>query len=364
MNRFSIISAIGMGFYQSEIDGRLKIPWNFGVSYAMAIISCVLSFSVAFSHFLVLIMYGSEVSKVPESHVKGSYGVIVISLIIELALPLIIHIDKTKKFPLRDVFFKTGSKQPKSANDKPDSSNRRSRPGVVNMRTNPVSSIEDQAAGFRTSVTSLSEAETFKKFAFYENPGMNPSTVSLASYSSVNARTAAYTNTPNLAETSSLESAVLQLSTIITYPKGLHEQQPEAEIHSAVGLIIFSLFIEVVMPWVIWLSISRRFFLDHVTLVNVIKLCGCGTETIEHSTLPSRSGTSENVSTQDTASTHFSTGTSLTSLTERETFNRYVDEGEPILFPIRNSVSAEVYSNPGGRFEPETSKKISAESLV
>ncbi|XP_052776615.1 uncharacterized protein LOC128214272 isoform X2 [Mya arenaria] len=167
-----------------------------------------LSVSAAFSHFLVLIMYGSEVSKVPESHVKGSYGVIVISLIIELALPLIIHIDKTKKFPLRDVFFKTGSKQPKSANDKPDSSNRRSRPGVVNMRTNPVSSIEDQAAGFRTSVTSLSEAETFKKFAFYENPGMNPSTVSLASYSSVNARTAAYTNTPNLAETSSLESGV------------------------------------------------------------------------------------------------------------------------------------------------------------
>ncbi|XP_052776616.1 uncharacterized protein LOC128214272 isoform X3 [Mya arenaria] len=162
----------------------------------------------------------------------------------------------------------------------------------------------------------------------------------------------------------SVSAAVLQLSTIITYPKGLHEQQPEAEIHSAVGLIIFSLFIEVVMPWVIWLSISRRFFLDHVTLVNVIKLCGCGTETIEHSTLPSRSGTSENVSTQDTASTHFSTGTSLTSLTERETFNRYVDEGEPILFPIRNSVSAEVYSNPGGRFEPETSKKISAESLV
>lgn len=171
----------------------------------------------AFCHFLILIMFGSEVGKVPESYVKGSYGILVISMFVELVLPILIHLDKSKNSPIHRILVRAGISKamPKDIVDasskgkRPnDPSKRQPKAAVVDMRANPVVSIEDQAAGFRTSTSSLSEAETFKKFAYYENPGVNASTASLSDASSINARSAAYTNTTYLTDRSSLESGV------------------------------------------------------------------------------------------------------------------------------------------------------------
>jgi len=156
-------------------------------------------------------------------------------------------------------------------------------------------------------------------------------------------------------------SATFTLASTIVYPKGIRLKKPDAEIGSAIGLAIFAIFIEVVMPWILFMSISRRFFVDVKKLERV--LCGCGTDAMEHSTLPSRASTS-NVSTIETTSTRCSVGASVTSLTEQETFHRF--EEDMFTYPIRHTVSAEVYSGSvcGNPAAGEHDTRISTESIV
>lgn len=58
-----------------------------------------LSVAAAFCHLLVIIMYGTNVDKVNDSNVKASFGIIIISMFLEVAIPVLIRIDKHFRFP-------------------------------------------------------------------------------------------------------------------------------------------------------------------------------------------------------------------------------------------------------------------------
>ncbi|KAL4235504.1 hypothetical protein ACF0H5_003902 [Mactra antiquata] len=167
-------------------------------------ITIALSLSAAFCHFLVVIMYGTEVDKIPESSVKASYGIIFISIIIEVLIPLVIYIDKSRKFPSGGIFKGPrkllGIDDPREgeAQPKPKSS----RPNVV-RRDRDVFTI-DSTVSMRTSTTSLSEAETFKKYAY--DDVQDASVISTGSANSINTRSTMFTNIsgPDRASTGSL----------------------------------------------------------------------------------------------------------------------------------------------------------------
>lgn len=161
-----------------------------------------LSLSTAFCHFLVLIMYGTEVDKIPESEVKGSYGIVVISFLIELVIPILVYIDKSRRFPasMRFIIPKRFSGNPRQTNN---SGNSRIDGGKKDRRI-PYT-IEGASVSMFTSVPSLSEMETFKKFASTDD--FDPSTASLGSMNSINTRSTMYTNV-SFTDRTSLESGV------------------------------------------------------------------------------------------------------------------------------------------------------------
>ncbi|XP_052244221.1 uncharacterized protein LOC127853595 isoform X2 [Dreissena polymorpha] len=187
--------------YKSKLLGFVV-----GLSMSAASLSIV-----AFCHFLVLIMYGSEVEKVPDSSVKGSFGVIIISFFLEIAIPIILRIDKESE----NVFILIGLRKrpvPRSRRDTPDTKDTRSVYSVPrrqeNVSMHRTINLEDKSQPTRTSATSLTETETFRKFAFHENLTVNASTASLASFDSINVRSAAYVNHSYMTDRSSIESGV------------------------------------------------------------------------------------------------------------------------------------------------------------
>ena len=48
-------------------------------------------------------MYGTEVDKVEDSYVEGSFGVVIIAMFLEIIVPILVRIDKEKRFPKRDA---------------------------------------------------------------------------------------------------------------------------------------------------------------------------------------------------------------------------------------------------------------------
>ena len=48
-------------------------------------------------------MYGTEVGKVEDSFVEASFGVVIISMFLEILIPIFIRIDKEKRFPKQDA---------------------------------------------------------------------------------------------------------------------------------------------------------------------------------------------------------------------------------------------------------------------
>lgn len=44
-------------------------------------------------------MYGTEVDKIRDSYVKGSFGIVIIAMFLEVAIPVLIRIDKQMRFP-------------------------------------------------------------------------------------------------------------------------------------------------------------------------------------------------------------------------------------------------------------------------
>ncbi|XP_060565113.1 uncharacterized protein LOC132724292 isoform X2 [Ruditapes philippinarum] len=158
-----------------------------------------LSLSAAFSHFLVLIMYGTEVEKIPDSQIKASYGIVIICLIIEVFLPCFVYVDKNLRYPSGNTFL-----IPKRFINTHASNNLTAR--QKHEDPSPLFTIDRASVSLRTSTTSLTEAETFKRFASDEVP--DPSLVSLGSINSINTRSTFITGTSQSADRSSIESGV------------------------------------------------------------------------------------------------------------------------------------------------------------
>lgn len=133
-------------------------------------------------------MYGTEVDKISESYVKASYGILVISLLIEVILPVIVYVDKSRAFPSGRIFKIPRRVIGIGKSGDPQQGN--SRRGVVRDERD-VYTIESSNS-LRTSMTSLSEAETFKRFAYNDVP--DPSMNSVGSINSINTRSTMYTN--------------------------------------------------------------------------------------------------------------------------------------------------------------------------
>lgn len=135
-----------------------------------------LSLTAAFSHFLVMIMYGSEVNKIPDSSIQASFGVIVISFLLELAIPFLIHFDKTKRYPISRSFIETHFRKPKTQQPTSSAARYQTSTSTAGKSLRPATSSIEQPVtsmpgSMRTSVSSLSDAETFKKFAYIDPVG-------------------------------------------------------------------------------------------------------------------------------------------------------------------------------------------------
>ena len=55
-------------------------------------------------------MFGTEVDKIRDSYVKGSFGILIISMFLEIAIPILIRIDKQLRFP-KDGALKEARRQ-------------------------------------------------------------------------------------------------------------------------------------------------------------------------------------------------------------------------------------------------------------
>lgn len=156
----------------------------------------------AFCHFLVLIMYGTEVAKIQESQVKASYGIVILCLILEVFLPCFVYIDKNIRFPSGNKFI-----IPKRFLDKLSHTETPTVPKAKNPPTKrlPPFTIDGASVSMRTSTTSLTEVETYKRFAMEEDP--DPSLISIGSINSLNTRSTLYTNI-SLTDRASIESGV------------------------------------------------------------------------------------------------------------------------------------------------------------
>ena len=149
-------------------------------------------------------MFGTEVEKIPDSSVQGSYGIIVIAMLMELAVIVLTQLDKRRRFPSENVFIETGGKnrnRPRadSAQPKRGEKNR-----AFTVENDIISKSKMPNVSMRTSVSSLSEAETYRKFAYMEDP-----TGSIGSANSLVTQGTMLTNVPStLNDTSSIESRV------------------------------------------------------------------------------------------------------------------------------------------------------------
>jgi len=165
----------------------------------------------AFCQGLTAIMYGSEVDKVEGSYLKGTYALVILSMLLSIGLPIIVYFDKRNRYPSGNVFIETNQK---SKNSETRSTSGRhismsSNSDRVDARRKPVATIESQSSNMRRSVSSLSEADTYRKFAYFEEgPCVNPSTLSLGSATSLNTRSEAYTQVSYLTDKSSVESRI------------------------------------------------------------------------------------------------------------------------------------------------------------
>lgn len=156
----------------------------------------------AFCQFLTLIMYGSEVGKVEESKVTGTFALPVLSMLLDIGIPALIYFDKKRRFNSDNVFIQTGLKRKSNSTQETTK-----RPGDRSRK--PVSTIEGKSSDLRRSASSLSEADTYRRFAYLEvEPSADPSTVSIGSATSLNTRSEAHTQVSYLTDNASIESAV------------------------------------------------------------------------------------------------------------------------------------------------------------
>ncbi|KAL3869204.1 hypothetical protein ACJMK2_041914 [Sinanodonta woodiana] len=54
------------------------------------------SYGTAGCHFIVLLLYGTEATKLPQGELKWSFGMVVLAFLIELGIPILIHGDKIR----------------------------------------------------------------------------------------------------------------------------------------------------------------------------------------------------------------------------------------------------------------------------
>lgn len=117
-------------------------------------------------------MYGSEVDKIRDSYVQGSYGILIISMFLEVVIPVLIRIDKNLRFP-KDGAFKEIRRQLRQYGIHKTSASSRS--GVREERSEKRKS-EDLETEKEFSPRQLSASELEKRFPPYtfDNLGYYP----------------------------------------------------------------------------------------------------------------------------------------------------------------------------------------------
>jgi hypothetical protein len=106
---------------------------------------------------LSLACYSSAVEDIKGLKITSSYGLVIFSILVEISMPLLLAIDKCKEYPVKVPAVLAGGK------DKSPEAE------VTVVKTGnhdgySLFTCEDASSAF-TSCTSLSEIETYRKFA-------------------------------------------------------------------------------------------------------------------------------------------------------------------------------------------------------
>lgn len=107
-------------------------------------------------------MYGTEVDKIRDSHVKGSFGIVIISMFLEIVIPILIKLDKNNRFP-SDGALKEIKRQLRQVGIPTTSASHSQK----HERTSERNNIEDGDLD-RHKIRKLSAAELSKRFPPYE----------------------------------------------------------------------------------------------------------------------------------------------------------------------------------------------------
>ena len=131
-------------------------------------------------------MYGTEVDKIRDSYVQGSFGIVIISMFLEIILPVIIKIDKHKRFP-KDGALKEVRRQLRQVGIRKSDLDPDKRESVPKRASIPKGRKDEADNEDRHKIRKLSASELEKRFPPYEfdNLGYHPPVSMRTSVSSV-----------------------------------------------------------------------------------------------------------------------------------------------------------------------------------
>lgn len=175
-------------------------------NFQLIILIIAVSLLSALCHSITLILYGSNVAQFPDSWLKGSFGIVVICFLLDLVIPVLVSVDKRKRSSADELTSETtlytGTHSRVSMSPKPDIT------GGTISTANSMYTIGEEWQSVHTSTTTLSEQETYKKYAYLDLDA-DQSVISIGSARSLNARSSAYNNVSYIPDDiASVESAL------------------------------------------------------------------------------------------------------------------------------------------------------------
>lgn len=126
-----------------------------------------LSVTAAFCHFLVLIMYGTEVDKIRDSFVQGSFGIVIICMFLEIILPVLVKVDKHKRFP-KDGALKEVRRQLRQVGIRKSDLDPTRKENVPKRTSIPKGRQDEAEDADKHKIRKLSASELEKRFPPYQ----------------------------------------------------------------------------------------------------------------------------------------------------------------------------------------------------
>ena len=113
-------------------------------------------------------MYGTEVDKIRDSYVKGSFGIVIICMFLEIILPILVKFDKQRRYP-KEGALKEVRRQLRQVGIRKSSASDSEKHERTPERTSIPKGRRDEAEDpDRHKIRKLSASELEKRFPPYE----------------------------------------------------------------------------------------------------------------------------------------------------------------------------------------------------